>query len=88
MVVIGDWISVRSVVTFTCSIGMTIPSTPSVTFAYADGSANTVRPAAVTYPNLRVVTTGYGSAGTDGTGRAIDVRVGHSGCGSGIHTGR
>lgn len=38
-------------------------TTPSVQMGYADGSANTVRPTSLTYPNGRVLTYGYGSSG-------------------------
>jgi len=38
-------------------------TTPKVQYAYADGSANTIRPTSVTYPNGRVLTYDYGTAG-------------------------
>jgi len=37
-------------------------STPKVQYAYASGSANTIRPTTVVYPNGRVVTYGYDSS--------------------------
>ncbi|MEJ7594318.1 MAG: hypothetical protein WKF77_22505 [Planctomycetaceae bacterium] len=37
-------------------------SSPKVQYAYASGSANTIRPTTVTYPNGRVVTYGYDSS--------------------------
>jgi RHS repeat-associated protein len=37
-------------------------SSPNVQYAYASGSANTIRPTNVTYPNGRVVTYGYDSS--------------------------
>jgi len=40
-----------------------ISTTPKVQYAYADGSSNTVRPTSLTYPNGRVITYDYGSAG-------------------------
>ena len=36
-------------------------TTPKVQYGYASGSANTIRPTAITYPNGRVMTYGYGS---------------------------
>lgn len=36
-------------------------TTPAVQYGYADGSANTIRPTAITYPNGRAITYGYGS---------------------------
>ena len=38
-------------------------TTPSIQYGYANGSANTVRPTSVTYPNGRVVAFDYGSSG-------------------------
>ena len=38
-------------------------TTPKVQYAYADGSANTVRPTALVYPNGRTLTYGYGTSG-------------------------
>ena len=38
-------------------------TTPSVQMAYADGSANTVRPTSLTYPNGRVLNYNYGTSG-------------------------
>jgi len=46
-------------------------TTPKVQYGYADGSANTVRPASMTYPNGRVLNFNYGSGGgiNDAAGR-------------------
>jgi hypothetical protein len=38
-------------------------TTPKVQYAYANGSANTVRPTSLTYPDGRVLTYNYGSGG-------------------------
>jgi len=38
-------------------------SSPKVQYAYADGGANHVRPTSLTYPDSRVVTLDYGTAG-------------------------
>jgi len=38
-------------------------SSPKVTYSYADGSANTLRPTSVTYPDGRVLTYDYGTSG-------------------------
>ncbi len=38
--------------------------TPFVQYAYANGSANTVRPTSVTYPDGRVISQDYGSTGS------------------------
>lgn len=38
-------------------------STPSVQYAYADGSDNTIRPTSTTYPNGRVINLNYGTSG-------------------------
>ena len=44
--------------------GAVVPgTTPMVQYAYADGSTNTIRPTALTYPNGRVITTSYGTSG-------------------------
>ncbi len=40
-------------------------TSPQVRYAYADGSANTVRATSVTYPNDRVVSRNYGTSGGD-----------------------
>ena len=40
-----------------------VSTTPKVQYAYADGSANTVRPVSLTYPNGRVLNYDYGPAG-------------------------
>jgi len=40
-----------------------VGSTPKVQYAYADGSANHTRPTSLTYPDSRVVTLDYGTAG-------------------------
>ncbi|MEO8493493.1 MAG: RHS repeat-associated core domain-containing protein [Planctomycetota bacterium] len=37
-------------------------TTPKVQYGYANGSANTIRPTTLTYPNGRVITYDYGSA--------------------------
>ena len=37
-------------------------TTPKVQYAYANGSANTIRPTSITYPNGRAINYGYGSA--------------------------
>ena len=37
-------------------------STPKVQYGYANGSANTIRPTTLTYPNGRVLTNDYGAA--------------------------
>ncbi|MBC8873387.1 MAG: RHS repeat-associated core domain-containing protein [Planctomycetes bacterium] len=39
-------------------------TSPKVQYGYADGSANTIRPTTITYPDGRVVTYDYGSSGT------------------------
>jgi len=39
-------------------------SSPFVTYGYADGSANTIRPTGITYPNGREIEFAYGSPGT------------------------
>ncbi|MBX3440779.1 MAG: hypothetical protein KF774_00130 [Planctomyces sp.] len=39
-------------------------TTPNVQYAYANGSANTIRPTALTYPDGRVLNSSYGT--TDG----------------------
>ncbi len=44
-------------------------STPVVRYAYADGSANTVRLTSMTYPNGRVLTYGYNAGDDDALGR-------------------
>jgi RHS repeat-associated protein len=41
------------------------PVTPHVSYGYASGSANTVRPTSLTYPDGRVLTYNYGSSGSD-----------------------
>jgi RHS repeat-associated protein len=38
-------------------------TTPKVQYGYANGSANTVRPTSLTYPNGRAITLDYGTAG-------------------------
>ena len=38
-------------------------TTPVVQYGYADGSANTIRPTTLTYPNGRVLYYGYGTGG-------------------------
>ncbi len=49
-------------------------TTPKVQYGYASGSANTIRPTTMTYPNGRVLTYGYGSSGgnNDAAGRVAD----------------
>lgn len=42
---------------------MSGPTTPNVQLSYADGSANTVRPTTLTYPNGRVLSYNYGTTG-------------------------
>jgi hypothetical protein len=37
-------------------------TTPKVQYGYASGSANTIRPTAITYPNGRIITYDYGTA--------------------------
>lgn len=44
-------------------------TTPKVQYGYTDGSANTIRPTTVTYPNGRVLTYGYGT--TNGIDDAV-----------------
>jgi len=39
-----------------------ISTTPKVQYGYASGSANTIRPTSITYPNGRVITYDYGTA--------------------------
>jgi len=39
-----------------------VSTTPKVQYSFADGSANTIRPTTITYPNGRVITYDYGSA--------------------------
>jgi RHS repeat-associated protein len=39
-----------------------LSTTPSVQMAYADGSANTIRPTGITYPDGRKILFGYGAA--------------------------
>ena len=38
-------------------------TTPNVQYGYADGSANTIRPTSLTYPNGRVLNYNYGTSG-------------------------
>jgi hypothetical protein len=40
-----------------------VSTTPKVGYGYADGSANTIRPTGLTYPNGRELTYDYGTAG-------------------------
>lgn len=40
-----------------------VGTTPSVQYGYANGSANTVRPTSITYPNARVLNFNYGTSG-------------------------
>ena len=37
-------------------------TTPNVQYGYANGSANTIRPTSVTYPNGRVLNYNYGTS--------------------------
>jgi RHS repeat-associated protein len=39
-----------------------VSTTPNVQYAYANGSANTIRPTSMTFPNGRVLTYSYGTA--------------------------
>ena len=39
-----------------------LSTTPEVAYGYADGSANTIRPTSMTYPNGRVLTFDYGAS--------------------------
>lgn len=39
-------------------------TTPKVQYGYADGSANTIRPTSLTYPNGRVIAYTYGASGS------------------------
>ena len=39
-----------------------LSTTPEVAYVYADGSANTIRPTTMTYPNGRVLTFDYGAS--------------------------
>ncbi|TWT56002.1 RHS repeat-associated core domain-containing protein [Allorhodopirellula solitaria] len=39
-------------------------ATPSVKMNYTDGSANTIRPTSITYPNGRTITRNYGTTGS------------------------
>ncbi|MFN6027616.1 MAG: RHS repeat-associated core domain-containing protein, partial [Planctomyces sp.] len=50
-------------------------SSPKVQYAYASGSANTIRPTTVTYPNGRVVTYGYDTSNSmaDALSRVVAV---------------
>lgn len=38
-------------------------SSPTITYAYVDGTGNTIRPTQVTYPNTTVLTYDYGTSG-------------------------
>lgn len=42
---------------------MIASSTPQVSLSYADGSGNTIRPTALTYPDGRVLSYDYGTTG-------------------------
>ena len=46
------------------SAAVNTSTTPKVGYAYADGSANTVRRTALTYPNGRVISLDYGASGS------------------------
>jgi len=41
-----------------------VSTTPNIQYGYADGSANTIRPTSLTYPNGREITYDYGLAGS------------------------
>ncbi|MBX9677780.1 MAG: hypothetical protein K2X38_03370 [Gemmataceae bacterium] len=45
--------------------GVVTGATPKVQYAYEDGSANTIRQTAMTYPNGRVLSYSYGASGGD-----------------------
>lgn len=55
-----------------------LATTPKVEYAYADGSANTIRPTGLTYPNGQVIFYDYGVAGStdDATSRPRSIRDG------------
>ena len=57
-----------------------VGTTPRVQYTYADGSSNTIRPTGMTYPNGRVVTYSYGTAGTLGdlASRVTELKEGAS----------
>ena len=46
-----------------------LSTTPEVAYGYADGSANTIRPTTMTYPNGRVLTFDYGASQADAASR-------------------
>ena len=50
-------------------------TTPKVQYDYANGSANTIRPTTLTYPNGRVITYDYGSANSiaDAASRIVSI---------------
>jgi len=55
-------------------------TTPSVQYGYANGSANTIRPTTMTYPNGRVLNYGYGpSGGIDDAASRIDSYIDNDG---------
>ena len=52
-------------------------TTPKVQYAYANGSANTIRPTSITYPEGRVITYAYGTTnGTNDAASRIESIVG------------
>jgi hypothetical protein len=56
--------SLRSAISWQSHSGaVNTSTTPKVQYAYADGSANTVRSTSLTYPDGRVLTYNYGSGG-------------------------
>jgi YD repeat-containing protein len=66
----------QSIETLQNTSGAVNPSTsPSVQSAYADGSANTIRPLSLTYPSGRQITLDYGSSGSidDSVGRVVSL---------------
>ncbi|MEZ6053800.1 MAG: hypothetical protein R3C02_20805 [Planctomycetaceae bacterium] len=59
---------------------MNTSTTPKVQYGYANGSANTVRPTSLTYPDGRVVTYNYGTGGgIDDTTSRVSQLVDNSG---------
>src|SRR5205823_2047917 len=45
------------------SRAVNVSTTPKVQYAYADGSANTIRSTSMMYPNARVLNMDYGTVG-------------------------
>ena len=58
--------------------GAVVSSTPKVQYAYADGSAGTVRATGLTYPNGRTLSFDYGATGSidDAAGRIAGIKQG------------